>query len=331
MQMVLSNVKNRILTSIKASYDNGIDFSWCPQETAKNYLRDIFRMDRDVLEYDVYSRLHMIWDHIDIFKDGAWVIALMFYIRNIREFSYTIDNSTNPSNEITVPSGRGEKVLSYHIALWVLENHEKMFVCNHTTFVKTIGCYKDCLNMARLAKDKKMSDKNINLILMPMAMALVEDENNIVWNFMNKDKPRRKISLASKWAPREGKSFSEFIPYLKKLCNITGKQSNKKWRKYIQQLVLSCPTSIETLLSTKQYDKINFTSIPSKAFALYRNAFMRTDGISTNYKVFLETNRYIKSLEWELSQDNNTDIYQSTNKHKCIEIVSHFIPLVYVE
>ena len=138
------------------------------------------------------------------------------------------------------------------MALWLLKHDPGMFDKNIYIFVSKLGCFKDCLLMAKIAKNNKYTNKQIDKILMPMAMSLIEDDYNIIKSFINKTK-LKDISLASKWAPREGKAFSEFIPNLLRLCKLYGKHSKEAWRKLLKCINSQSPnpTTIETLLSRR--------------------------------------------------------------------------------
>ena len=101
------------------------------------------------------------------------------------------------------------------------------------------------------------------------------------------------ISLASKWAPREGKAFHEFIPNLQKLCNINSIKSKEKWRKYIKNIVNKSPntTTVETLLSEKRYDDIIFSDIPLKAFNLYSNHFKQNTFTRDRFENYIKNKK----------------------------------------
>jgi hypothetical protein len=140
--------------------------------------------------------------------------------------------------------------------------------------------------MARIAKDRNMTDHHINLILYPMAMALMIDEAKIIQASERKD-DSLELSLAHKWAPRQGKAFEEFIPYLRKLCNITGPKPQEQWRKYIRAIAQK-NTTIENLMSAREFDKINFSEVPNLAFNLYKNAFSRRDETKDRFAEFIK-------------------------------------------
>lgn len=262
--------------------DNGaVAYEW--DTNAKTNTCELFNMARGASEQDIVSRCLAIWQHdMDLF------VALMFYMRDIRKNPTVMQ--VESANFKAIPKGKGEKLLAYWMALWLLNMDEVVFARNFTRFVRDIGYFKDCLIMAKMALSLKYADTKIMMILMPLASALVEDEDKILKAHMNKQ-PREKLSLslASKWAPRQGKSYSMLIPYMKTLCGITGSKSDAKWRNYIQSIVRATTTdTVETLLSTKNYDKIEFKTVPSKAFNLYKNAFARTPELADRFTAFIQ-------------------------------------------
>lgn len=196
-----------------------------------------------------------IWEY-----DRAYFIALMFHTRQIDYRNINL-------------KGKGERLNSYDMALWLLRHHEDCFILNHNMFI-SFGCFKDCLLMAKIAINENLSTKKIMMILTPMAIALINDTYSInrahIFNIINPPNKNINLSLASKWAPREGKAFSETIPFLKKLCNIKGPNSDEAWRKYIRNISKAYGATIEEILSKKK-PVMNLNSIPSKALLLYQN------------------------------------------------------------
>jgi hypothetical protein len=267
------NIKSENDSEIKTN-NGATAHEW--KQISSTVICDIFNMGRGVCENEIVNKLPLVWAYD---TSGIWYVALMFYMRNIRKMG----NS---------PKGKGERLLSYYMCLWLLKNHKNMFMANYFRFVQEIGYYKDCLNLAKMAKEQKYDASDILLLLMPMAVSLMEDENLIIQKHLYKSIGTKtnelKLSLAAKWAPREGKAFTQLIPYLKQLCNITGPKSDMKWRKYIQQITYgNTSVTIEKLLSTKQYDKVNFKTVPSKAFNLYKNAFKRIPELTEKFDMFL--------------------------------------------
>jgi hypothetical protein len=96
-----------------------------------------------------------------------------------------------------------------------------------------------------------------------------------------------------------------------------------KWRKFIQCIVkyrnIEEDISIETLLSKKKYDLINFDTIPIKAMNLYKNTFMKIPELRKRYIQFIN----IK----ELQKKEITNTIPVSNEDK-LNLVRYFIPLV---
>lgn len=242
------------------------------KENCENSILKIFNISM-YLETDNLNYLYIDYDNIYIYDRKVYV-ALMFYLRNIR-----IKDG--------IPKGRGMRYISYTMALWLLKYDPNLFDKNIYLFVSSIGCYKDCLLMARMAKNNNYTKQEINKILKPMAVSLIEDDYSIVKSFIDKS-PVVNISLASKWAPREGKSYSDFIPHLHRLCKLNKKQPKESWRKLLRNIINKSPNpiTIETLLSEKKYNDIDFSKIPVRAFKLYKNHFNTNILLRDKFKKF---------------------------------------------
>jgi len=134
--------------------------------------------------------------------------------------------SDKPGKESTI------KIFSFELLLWLLKNYENIFTQVYDVFLG--DNYRDCLILAKIAKCLDMDKGKINLLLMPMASALLNDEDKIISGRYLGGNGECLLSSASKWAPRHGKSFAEFIHPLRKLCGIKGRNIDIKWRKFIR-------------------------------------------------------------------------------------------------
>ena len=233
----------------------------------KNYdisVVELFYMTCDTDVKTINKLCSVVWE-----ENKKILVAIMFYTRAFRDIK-NID-----------VNGRGEKLLSYHIALWLLKHDISTFLQNYNYYIAEIGCYRDCLVLAKMAIHS-FTEADIYTLLTPMSTALIVDTHNVITN------PNPRITLAAKWAPRQKKSFNVCIKYLKKLCGITGPTSDAQWRKYIQTLMkyYESPTP-ETSLSSQQYDNIEFGKIPSCAFNLYKNMFATHPALKSRFLMFL--------------------------------------------
>ena len=82
-------------------------------------------------------------------------------------------------------------------------------------------------------------------------------------------------NLCAKWMPRKGEWFN----IMRKKLNLTPKE--------YRQLLVKLTNVVETKMCKKQFNKIQYSHVPSKAFAKYRNAFRRKD--ETRFSTFLES------------------------------------------
>ena len=80
-------------------------------------------------------------------------------------------------------------------------------------------------------------------------------------------------NLCAKWMPRKGEWFNT----MRKSLNLTPKE--------YRQLLVKLTDVVESKMCKKQFDKIQYSHVPSKAFAKYRNAFRRKD--ETRFTTFL--------------------------------------------
>jgi hypothetical protein len=265
-------------------------------ESIKDFLF-LFESDKNVCETLVNEKLLNVWNFDQAEQhNGSWYVALMFYIRNSQK-----KNIKNNSTNIFIPRGKGIKITSYYMVLWLLKYHEDTFTKNYFMFVSEMGYFKDCLNLAKMAKDRGFTTQKISLLLKPMAESLMKDENKIIKSrYMGIDKLLN-LSLAAKWAPREGKAFSEFIPYLKKLCNISGKDSQRQWREYISSISQKQPTT-ENILSKGQPNKINIYTTPFKARNLYRSTFYKHPQLYKKYQTYASDIDY--NICYKIINDN---------------------------
>lgn len=94
----------------------------------------------------------------------------------------------------------------------------------------------------------------------------------------------KSISLLAKWLPSINSHSIQTKTEAKKWCKILG-LSEPVYRKSLSML-RSYLNIVERNMSSKEYEKINYSEVPSKAALLYKDAFKRND-----------TERYTKYLE----------------------------------
>lgn len=250
------------MNTISSTQNGANAFNW--DKNYENSVVELFYMSRETDVKIINKLCSVVWEN-----NKKILVAIMFYTRAFR----TIKN-------IDV-NGKGEKLLSFHIALWLLKHDINTFLQNYNYYITEIGCYRDCLVLAKMAIHS-FTEEDIYTLLTPMSTALIVDTHRVM------TVPNSRITLAAKWAPRQNKSFSVCIKYLKKLCGITGPKSDARWRKYIQTLMKYYDSPIiETSLSSQQYDNIDFGKVPSCAFNLYKNMFASHPALKSRFYTYI--------------------------------------------
>lgn len=92
------------------------------------------------------------------------------------------------------------------------------------------------------------------------------------------------ISLCAKWLKSENASSKETKRLAKKTREALGLTS-KQYRQMLSKLRKRINV-LERLMSANEWDKIDFSKIPSKAGLVYKNAFARRDIIAKKYEAF---------------------------------------------
>lgn len=173
-------------------------------------------------------------------------------------------------------SGKGEKKVSYSAMLWLRKNKPLTYIMNLSKFLE-YGCFKDLLQLAALAQTHNLEPLGAdeNYIELELLAEYLKDDIEKY----NKYGEKSHISLASKWAPSEGKHFDINYGFVEELLGIiypeiTLKESKKKYRKMLSTL-RSHLNIIEKLTTEGKWDKIEYEKVPSKAHRLLRKAFLK--------------------------------------------------------
>ena len=101
----------------------------------------------------------------------------------------------------------------------------------------------------------------------------------IIYNQLNDDEHNRRagksVSLLAKWLPSENTSCKA----TRNLARVVMHELDMKPRQYRKCLstLRAYIDVVEVKMSSKEWDKINYETVPSKANLIYSNAFMRND------------------------------------------------------
>lgn len=187
-------------------------------------------------------------------------------------------------------SGKGEKNVSYSAMLWLRKNKPLTYIMNLSKFLE-YGCFKDLLHLAGLAQTYNLEPLGVdeNYIELELLAEYLKDD----MDKYNKYGENAHISLASKWAPSEGKHFDEKYGFVEDLIGIIYpegiiKNSKKEYRKMLSTL-RGHLNIVERLTTEGKWSDIDYEKVPSKAHRLLRNAFLK--------HAPLEYNEYLNNLK----------------------------------
>lgn len=182
-------------------------------------------------------------------EDKALASKLLFFNRDVR-------------------GGQGER-RSFRILIKDLANKYPKFIKANIDNIPFYGRYDDllCLLDVAYVKDDVLQYIKTNLI------ADIEDVNN-----------GRYPSLMAKWLPSCNTSSAQTRAYANVIRTYLH-MTEKDYRKTLSQLRESINV-VERYMSQKQWDKIDFTKLPSRASLIYANAFLAH-----------ETDRYTQFLK----------------------------------
>ena len=227
-------------------------------------------------------------------------------------------------------TGKGEKLLPIVImaALGLTVNGQ--FYEDLCRELVSYGCWKDLLRIREIYQRTMLENDKSQTWTNQVELRLFAEQLEHDWNCIQDEdlsvynsetyKPVA-ISLCAKWAPSEDTHFDHHpMKFTKSLASIMN-LSLKDYRIRISRLRKHL-NILERLMSTGQYESIDFSKIPSAAIRKHRNAFMRDSnaaGEESDERKELHCS-YKKYLE-ELSCNKKKVNVAGTHPH---ELVGHY-------
>ena len=182
-------------------------------------------------------------------EDALLATKLAFYTRNIR-------------------GGLGERD-AFRYMLKELERINPSIVLKNLHFIPHFGRWDDLFVLFDTSVEKEM----IQLI----KEQLDEDIENT--------KDNKSISLLAKWMPSISTSSKETVALAKRFAKAWN-MSYKDYRKMLSELRAYLKV-VEVDMTAEEWEKINYSNVPSNAMNKYRNAFYNRDEI--RFKEYIDT------------------------------------------
>ncbi len=213
-------------------------------KTTKSYILDFFagvcRSEHDeidkfeTLDAKIIELMPKCWN-----ENPLLTLKLLFYKRDCR-------------------GGSGEKRIFQTGFRWVVHNHEQ-HALNNIAEIPDYGSYKDLIQLC----DEPSCFKEIIDIF---AIQLEQDMTNMNDN--------TEVSLAAKWVPSLRSSADRKFNFCKQLSQKLGYRIN--WQQQYRQNITKLRKHLDVVelkMSQGNWDKIDFSNVPSVAMHKYKNCF----------------------------------------------------------
>lgn len=231
----------------------GKEFSFLTTEKgATGYsttLKPLLDMNYKIPYYRSSNEQIIIDDFIEAFlSDKVLTLRWLFFARDVRE-------------------GLGERRLFRILIKWVANNYPE-YVDPLVHLIPEYGRWDDLLCLLHTGCN----------------YTAVKEIRDQFYADVNNAKQGRPVSLLGKWMPSENASSSKTKQLAHYLIYQIG-VGPRMYRKYLSLLRKHIDV-VEAKMSSNQWDKVNYETVPSKAGLRYRNAFMCHD--SGRYFNYLE-------------------------------------------
>ena len=229
--------------------------------TSSALLDLFFKLVRDLPEEDLKDK----------------VLALLTIVRTTGDANLLVDLFVLMFQTRDCRGGKGEKMLFYRLLLELFKEYPET-VISLLGEISTYGYFKDFMNLlemiAPLQSNLEFGDltRLQNEMIDLYAAQLQKDEKELK---SSKDVPGAvpKLSLAAKFAPREGKHFKAISKKFAKKLFGKSPRAQEQYRKLVVPLTAALEVP-ETLMCARRYDEINFKKVPSLCLNRFRKSFL---------------------------------------------------------
>ena len=168
-----------------------------------------------------------------------------------------------------VRGGQGEREAFRQCLKWLVTNNSHVLDKN-MALIAEFGRWDDVLSLLP-TKNKAVQES----VLRTIGHQLKEDLANLA--------AKKPVSLLAKWMPSENASSKIGMNQARFLAQQLG-YTPKQYRVNMTKLRKAIHI-VETPLTEKNYQAINYQALPGRASSLYRNTFLRSD--ETRYRAYL--------------------------------------------
>lgn len=241
--------------------------------SSSSVLLDLFfKLVRNLPEEDLKKKVSTILTVVRTTGDANLLVdlfVLMFQTRDCR-------------------GGKGEKMLFYRLILELYKEYPKT-VISLLGEIPYYGYYKDFLILLEMIAPLQSKLEFGNLFRLQSAMIdlyaaqLLKDKKELDASVGTETVPRLysyavsgaipKLSLAAKFAPREGKHFKVAHKMLVRKLFGKSPRTQEQYRKLVVPLTKALEVP-EILMCARRYDEINFKKVPSLCLNRFRKSFL---------------------------------------------------------
>jgi hypothetical protein len=228
------------MNAIKNELDNEVQYTENGAVGYRTTGKKLLDLNFSVASLRSASEQQIINKFMDAYYENPMLACKwLFYARDVRE-------------------GLGERRLFRTVFTWL--SHNRADVAKKVLeFIPTYGRFDDVL----CAFETELQNDVVNMLM----EQLDADAHNM--------KNGKSISLCAKWMPSENASSVN----TKKLATAIRTKfgmTSRNYRKMLSELRKYIDV-VECKMSAKQWDEINYESVPSRANLIYNNAFLRND------------------------------------------------------
>lgn len=198
------------------------------------------------------NRITDMWDKA--FKeDPQTALRILFYVRDVR-------------------GGQGERRVFRIIVKHMLSNKNTLeWLCDNAKLIPEYGRWDDLIYLTYEGKNTPFEK---------IGLKIIDNQLYNDYQFIGTSE----VSLLGKWMPSENASNSntkEMAKYFIRKLKLTSRDYRK-----VLSTIRNHLRIVETNLTKKDYESIDYSTVPSKANLKYRKAFLRND--SKRYTEYLD-------------------------------------------